>query len=188
MGGVDTARGMGFQTACAILQLIRTPDQYPEAATFRVEGADEAIDFEVRDARGKPMLLAQAKTRVEPRTWSGPELVRLARRWGEADPDGTAVLRFLSDGPVQASGQAVRDAADRARALPDPEQWLAGCAGLGTSIELTAKDHALMRRLEIKTRTGPWEQILDEARLELLRLSPPLWRRPRSTPPSTRCS
>ncbi|WP_332757936.1 ATP-binding protein [Streptomyces sp. MT206] len=172
MSGVDTARGMGFQTACAILQLIRTPDQYPEAETFRVEGADEAIDFEVRDARGRPLLLAQAKTRVEPRTWSGPELVRLARRWGEADPDGTAVLRFLSDGPVQASGQAVRDAAERARALPDPEQWLAGCEGLGTSIALTAEDHALMRRLEINTRTGPWEQILDEARLELLRLSP----------------
>ncbi|MFD8632360.1 AAA family ATPase [Streptomyces sp. NPDC059533] len=172
MGGVDTARGMGFQTACAILQLIRTPDQYPEAETFRVEGADEAIDFEVRDARGRPLLLAQAKTRVEPRTWSGPELVRLARRWGEADPDGTAVLRFLSDGPVQASGQAVRDAAERARALPDPEQWLAGCEGLGTSIALTTEDHALMRRLEINTRIGPWEQILDEVRLELLRLSP----------------
>ncbi|MGW7227106.1 AAA family ATPase [Streptomyces cyaneofuscatus] len=163
---------MGFQTACAILQLIRTPDQYPEAETFRVEGADEAIDFEVRDARGGPLLLAQAKTRVEPRTWSGPELVRLARRWGEADPGGTAVLRFLSDGPVQASGQAVRDAAERARALHDPQQWLAGCEGLGTSIALTAEDHALMRRLEINTRTGPWEQILDEARLELLRLSP----------------
>ncbi|MFE0775651.1 NB-ARC domain-containing protein [Streptomyces sp. NPDC058861] len=163
---------MGFQTACAILQLIRTPDQYPEAETFRVEGADEAIDFEVRDARGRPLLLAQAKTRVEPRTWSGPELVRLARRWAEADPDGTAVLRFLSDGPVQASGQAVRDAAERARALPDPEQWLAACEGLGTSIALTAEDHALMRRLEINTRTGPWEQILDEARIELLRLAP----------------
>ncbi|WP_239008507.1 NB-ARC domain-containing protein [Streptomyces sp. Tue 6075] len=172
MGGIDTARGMAFQTACAILQLIRTPDQYPEADTFRVEGADEAIDFEVRDAQGRPLLLAQAKTRVEPRTWSGPELVRLARRWAKADPDGTAVLRFLSDGPVQASGQAVRDAAERARALPDPEQWLASCDGLATSIALTVEDHALMRRLEINTRTGPWNQILDEARLELLRLAP----------------
>lgn len=76
---------MAFQTACAILQLIRTADQYPEAETFRVEGADEAIDFEVRDAQGRPLLLAQAKTRVEPRTWSGPELVRLARRWAKAD-------------------------------------------------------------------------------------------------------
>lgn len=163
---------MGFQTACAILQLIRTPDQYPEAETFRVEGADEAIDFEVRDARGRPLLLAQAKTRVEPRAWSGPELLRLARRWAEADPDGTAVLRFLSDGPVQASGQAVRDAAERARTLPDPEQWLAACEGLGTSIALTAEDHALMHRLEINTRIGPWKQILDEARVELLRLAP----------------
>ncbi|MDX2559599.1 ATP-binding protein [Streptomyces sp. TX20-6-3] len=163
---------MGFQTACAILQLIRTPDQYPEAETFRVEGADEAIDFEVRDGQDRPLLLAQAKTRVEPRSWSGPELVRLARRWGKADPDGTAVLRFLSDGPVHTSGQAVRDAADRARAVTDPEQWLTACEGLGTSIALTAEDHALMRRLEINTRTGPWEQILNEARVELLRLSP----------------
>ncbi|MFF7075401.1 hypothetical protein [Streptomyces lavendulae] len=73
---------MGFQTACAILQLIRTPEEYPDAAAFRVEGADEAIDFEVRDAQGRPLLLAQAKTRVEPGSWSATELVRLARRWG----------------------------------------------------------------------------------------------------------
>lgn len=86
MGGVDTARGMGFQTACAILQLIRTTEEYPEAEIFRVEGADEAIDFEVRDAQGRPLLLAQAKTRVEPGSWSGPELVRLARRWGPPIP------------------------------------------------------------------------------------------------------
>lgn len=173
MGGVDTARGMGFQTACAILQLIRTPGQYPEADTFRVEGADEAIDFEVRDAQGQPLLLAQAKTRIEPGSWSGPELVRLARRWGEADPGGTAVLRFLSDAPVHpSSGQAVRDAAALARTVPEPDRWLAKCAGLRTSITLTADDHALLHRLEIDTRIGPWEQVLDQARLELLRMSP----------------
>ncbi|MFI8237214.1 NB-ARC domain-containing protein [Streptomyces sp. NPDC085866] len=173
MGGVDTARGMGFQTACAILQLIRTPEEHPEAGTFRVEGADEAIDFEVRDAEGRPLLLAQAKTRVEPGSWSGPELVRLARRWGAADPGGTAVLRFLSDAPVHPSGQTLRDAVARARAVPDPGRWLAECEGLvPASLGLTTEDHALLRRLEIETRIGPWEQILDQARLELLRLSP----------------
>lgn len=173
MGGVDTARGMSFQTACAILQLIRTPEEYPEAETFRVEGADEAIDFEVRDAQGRPLLLAQAKTRVEPGSWSGPELVRLARRWGSADPSGTAVLRFLSDAPVHSSGHALRNAVARARAMPDPDQWLTECKGeVPASIGLTVKDHALLRRLEIDTRIGPWEQILDQARLELLRLSP----------------
>ncbi|WP_251015973.1 hypothetical protein [Streptomyces sp. ISL-99] len=163
---------MGFQTACAILQLIRTPEQFPEADTFRVEGADEAIDFEVRDAQGQPLLLAQAKTRIEPGSWSGPELVRLTRRWGEADLGGTAVLRFLSDGPVHTSGQAVRDAAARARTEPDTDRWLTACASLRTSITLTAEDHLLLRRLEIETRIGPWDQILDQARLELLRLSP----------------
>ncbi|MEV0369365.1 NB-ARC domain-containing protein [Streptomyces sp. NPDC050636] len=173
MGGVDTARGMGFQTACAILQLIRTSEQYPEAATFRVEGADEAIDFEVLDADDQPLLLAQAKTRVEPGSWSGMELLRLARRWGEADPGGTAVLRFLSDASVHLSGQALRDAGARARAVPDPGRWLEECKGLvPASIPLAAEDHALLRRLEIETRIGPWEQVLDQARLELLRLSP----------------
>ncbi|WP_037809241.1 NB-ARC domain-containing protein [Streptomyces sp. NRRL S-1448] len=173
MGGVDTARGMGFQTACAILQLIRAPEQHPEAATFRVEGADEAIDFEVRDEDGQALLLAQAKTRVEPGSWSGVELLRLVRRWGEADPGGTAVLRFLSDASVHPSGQALRDAAARARAVPDPAQWLAESKGLvPASIPLATEDHALLRRLEIETRIGPWEQVLDQARLELLRLSP----------------
>ncbi|MEU6966475.1 ATP-binding protein [Kitasatospora aureofaciens] len=173
MGGTDTARGMGFQTACALLQLIRTPEQYPEADSFRVEGADEAIDFEVRDAEGRPLLLAQAKTRVEPGTWSGGELLRLVRRWGAADPDGSAVLRFLSDAPVHPSGQALRDAAARARAVGEPERWLAECAGLlPASVTVVAEDHALLRRLEIDSRIGPWEQILDQARLELLRLSP----------------
>ncbi|MGW1376205.1 NB-ARC domain-containing protein [Streptomyces sp. NPDC002446] len=164
---------MGFQTACAILQLIRTSEQYPEAATFRVEGADEAIDFEVRDADDQPLLLAQAKTRVEPGSWSGVELLRLARRWGEADPGGSAVLRFLSDASVHPSGHALRDAVARARAVQDPGQWLAECEGLvPASISLTVEDHALLRRLEIETRIGPWEQVLDQARLELLRLSP----------------
>ncbi|MFI9803212.1 NB-ARC domain-containing protein [Streptomyces sp. NPDC052301] len=173
MGGVDTARGMGFQTACAILQLIHTPEEYPDADTFRVEGADEAIDFEVRDPEGRPLLLAQAKTRVEPGSWTGGELLRLARRWGEADPGGTAVLRFLSDAPVHRSGQALRDAVARARATADPDRWLAECASLvPASVALTVEDHALLRRLEIETRIGPWEQILDQARLELLRLSP----------------
>ncbi len=173
MGGVDTARGMSFQTACAILQLIRTPEEYPEAETFRVEGADEAIDFEVRDAQGRPLLLAQAKTRVEPGSWSGPELIRLARRWGSADPEGTAVLRFLSDAPVHSSGHALRNAVARARSMPDPDKWLAECKGEApTSIGLSVNDHALLRQLEIDTRIGPWEQILDQARLELLRLSP----------------
>ncbi|OKJ59654.1 ATP/GTP-binding protein [Streptomyces sp. CB02009] len=172
MGGVDTARGMSFQTACAILQLIRTPEEYPEAETFRVEGADEAIDFEVRDAQGRPLLLAQAKTRVEPGSWSGPELIRLARRWGSADPEGTAVLRFLSDAPVHSSGHALRNAVARARAMPDPDEWLAECKeGVPVSIRLSVNDHALLRRLEIDTRIGPWEQVLDQARLELLRLS-----------------
>jgi hypothetical protein len=46
------------------------------------------------------------------------------------------------------------------------------CADLRTSITLTAEDHGLLRRLEIDTRIGPWDQILDQARLELLRLSP----------------
>ncbi|GLW02956.1 NB-ARC domain-containing protein [Streptomyces lavendulae] len=164
---------MGFQTACAILQLIRTPEEYPDAAAFRVEGADEAIDFEVRDAQGRPLLLAQAKTRVEPGSWSATELVRLARRWGAADPGSTAVLRFLSDAPVHPSGQALRDAVARARAVADPNRWLAECEGLvPASVTLTTEDHALLRRLEIETRIGPWEQILDQARLELLRLSP----------------
>ena len=173
MGGVDTARGMSFQTACAILQLIRTPEEYPGAETFRVEGADEAIDFEVRDAQGRPLLLAQAKTRVEPGSWSGPELVRLARRWGSADPGGTAVLRFLSDAPVHSSGHALRNAVARARAVPDPDKWLAECRDeVPASIRLSVDDHAVLRRLEIDTRIGPWEQILDQARLELLRLSP----------------
>ncbi|MFJ6849697.1 AAA family ATPase [Streptomyces sp. NPDC091271] len=164
---------MSFQTACAILQLIRTPEEYPEAETFRAEGADEAIDFEVRDAQGRPLLLAQAKTRVEPGSWSGLELVRLARRWGSADPEGTAVLRFLSDAPVHASGHALRNAVTRARAVPDPAKWLAECRDeVPTSIGLSVNDHALLRRLEVDTRIGPWEQILDQARLELLRLSP----------------
>ncbi|WP_407837427.1 ATP-binding protein [Streptomyces sp. DSM 116496] len=156
-----------------MLQLIRTPEEYPEAKTFRVEGADEAIDFEVRDARGRPLLLAQAKTRVEPGSWSGLELVRLARRWGTADPGGTAVLRFLSDAPVHPTGHALRKAAARARAVPAPDRWLAECKDeVPASIGLTADDHGLLRRLEIDTRIGPWEQILDQARLELLRLSP----------------
>ncbi|MFD7830155.1 NB-ARC domain-containing protein [Kitasatospora sp. NPDC059803] len=173
MSGTDTARGMGFQAACALLQLIRTPEQYPEADTFRVEGADEAIDFEVRDADGRPLMLAQAKTRVEPRTWSGAELLRLVRRWGVADPLGSAVLKFFSDAPVHSSGQALRDVAARARAVSDPERWLAECDGLlPASIALAADDHALLRRLEIESRIGPWERILDQARLELLRLSP----------------
>ncbi|WP_234434731.1 MULTISPECIES: ATP-binding protein [Streptomyces] len=163
---------MGFQTACALLQLIRLPEQYPEADTFRVEGADEAIDFEVRDVEGRPLLLAQAKTRVEPGTWSGGELLRLARRWGAADPDGSAVLRFLSDAPVHSSGKALRDVAERARAVPDPARWLVECQGLvPSSVALVPEDHALLRRLEIVSRIGPWEQILDQARLELLRLS-----------------
>ncbi|MFE5910852.1 NB-ARC domain-containing protein [Streptomyces wedmorensis] len=164
---------MGFQTACAILQLIRATEEYPEAETFRVEGADEAIDFEVRDVQGRPLLLAQAKTRIEPGSWSGPELVRLARRWGAADPGGTAVLRFLSDAPVHPSGQALRDAVARARAVPDPRRWLAECKDeVPASVGLTIEDHEVLRRLEIETRIGPWEQILDQARLELLRLSP----------------
>jgi hypothetical protein len=39
---------MGFQTACAMLQLVRMPEDFPSAVSFCLEGQDEAIDFEVR--------------------------------------------------------------------------------------------------------------------------------------------
>ncbi|MEU8941769.1 tetratricopeptide repeat protein [Streptomyces goshikiensis] len=148
------------------------PEDFPDAASFSIEGSDEAIDFEIRDSGGTPLLLAQAKTRIEPGSWSASELLALARRWAEADPGGNAILRFLSDAPVHKSGHGLRHLISKAEAVSDPHEWLNACSDRTPSgVELEAADHSLFRRLEIETRLGPWNQILDQVKVEILRIS-----------------
>ncbi|SEG67541.1 NB-ARC domain-containing protein [Nonomuraea solani] len=172
MGGSDTARGMSFQTASAMLHLVRMPVDFSNGSIFRIEGTDEAVDFEILDSAESPILLAQAKTRIEPGGWSAHELLPLINRWVKADPRGSAKLRFISDAPVNTSGHKLAQLANIAQASRDENEWFAKARDLAPKeLTLRPEQYNLFQRLDIHTRMGPWVQILDQVRVEILRSS-----------------
>ncbi|MFI7639100.1 NB-ARC domain-containing protein [Nonomuraea sp. NPDC049400] len=145
---------------------------YPDASKFRVEGRDESVDFEILLEDGTPVLFAQAKTRMEPGQWSATEILKLARTWADADPSGNAALKFLSDAPLSNSGQTLRQLIKLARTSSDSASWWTEAQSIASaSLGLKEEDYPIIARLEVSTRLGPWQQMLDQIKVEMLRLT-----------------
>lgn len=162
---------MGFQTACAMLQLVRADEEYPNWSKFRVEGENEKVDFEILDSADRPLLLAQAKTRVEPEGWGAAEILSIARQLDNEDPTGRARIQFISDAPANSTGKRLKELASQARGHSDPQRWLSAIRSIvPAGIQVGVGDHDLFARLEIHTRRGPWNLILDQVKMQILKL------------------
>ena len=99
VGGTDTARGIRFQHAQAVAACLDVLES-KDAEVFRVEGADDVIDFETCAAGGARLRVCQAKTRKEPYSWEPGPLVAIIKRWQTLSQAGDAQFAFLTDGSI----------------------------------------------------------------------------------------
>ncbi|WP_210503018.1 NACHT domain-containing protein [Nocardioides xinjiangensis] len=139
MGGVDTYRGIAYQHAQAVLSALDVLES-DEFSAIRVEGADDVIDIELLDTKGRVAIGKQAKVRADEYTWAKADLVGLLRRWAAVDaPDG-ATFQFVTDGRLGPSGEQVRDAlAEAASGCRDSLAALLGEEADGATVRRAAR-------------------------------------------------
>lgn len=76
MGGTDTIRGIAFQLAQTLSDVLDFV-VIGEAAAVVVEGAQDVVDYEFLGEDGQRVAVRQAKTRREPGTWGASELAKI---------------------------------------------------------------------------------------------------------------
>jgi energy-coupling factor transporter ATP-binding protein EcfA2 len=168
VAGVDTVRGIGFQQACAIGDAIDLVTN-PTAAVLRVEGTDDIVDYETVAADCQRLRVRQAKTRQAPRTWSASDIAEVLDAWAKlSDADG-AELAFVSDGQLGKTGVALEKIIEAAKAGATQAE-LDAMAKIIPGIRIRLPPASLLRRVELFTRAGTLERVLDGLELRVFRL------------------
>lgn len=168
MAGIDTIRGITFQMAQTLSDVVDLLAE-GQGGAVTVEGAADVIDYEVLDHGGRPVAVRQAKARQEPGTWGATELARILCAWGKVDYADAAEFAFVTDASLNASGQRLQDLITRMQHQPDEEVLRATAAKLGKGgVELPPLD--VLRRVQILTRMGTAEAVLDRAEMRILTL------------------
>lgn len=167
-GGVDVIRGMAFQLAQALSDVVDlVVDGAGDAVV--IEGAADVVDYEVLDRGGRRIAVRQAKTRREPGRWGAGELARILCAWGEVDDSAEAEFAFVTDAQLNNSGRRLDELVNAMRAEPDQDVLRRTAATLGRDgVELPALD--VVRRVRILTRMGTTESILGQAAMRILTL------------------
>ncbi len=168
VAGVDTIRGIGFQQACALGDAVKLVTN-PAAAVLRVEGTKDIVDYETLAADGRRLRVRQAKTRQAPRTWSAGNIAATLDAFAKlSDADG-AEFAFVTDGQLGKTGVAVEKIIEAARAGADQAELDTMANAIPrTSIRLPPS--SLLRRVDLLTRAGTLESILDRLELQVLHL------------------
>src|SRR6266567_1699566 len=168
VAGVDTIRGIGFQQACALGDAVKLVTN-PAAAVLRVEGTKDIVDYETLAADGRRLRVRQAKTRQAPRTWSAGNIAATLDAFTKlSDADG-AEFAFVTDGQLGKTGVAVEKIIEAARAGADQAELDTMANAIPrTSIRLPPS--SLLRRVDLLTRAGTLESILDRLELQVLHL------------------
>jgi len=167
-GGVDVIRGMAFQLAQALSDVVDlVVDGYGDAVV--IEGADNLVDYEVLDRGGRRIAVRQAKTRREPGTWGAGDLARILCAWGAVDDAAEAEFAFVTDAQLNGSGRRLDELIIAMRTEPDEHVLRRTAATLGRGgVELPALD--VVRRVRILTRMGTTESVLGQAAMRILML------------------
>jgi hypothetical protein len=162
VAGVDTVRGIAFQLAQAlgdVIDLVVDSD----AESVVIEGADDVVDYGVLDRHGRRLVVRQAKTRREPGTWGATELAKILCAWGKLDDAGDAEFAFVTDASLNDSGRKLDDLIQAMRVRPDEAVLRQTAATLGRDgVQLPSID--VLRRVQILTRMGTTERVLAQAR------------------------
>jgi len=120
VSGVDTIRGITFQVAQALSDVVDlVVEGHGEAVT--IEGAADVVDYEILDRDGRSAAVRQAKARQEPGTWGANELAKVLCAWGKVEYAGTAEFAFVTDGSLSDSGQRLQDLIKEMQLHPDEE-------------------------------------------------------------------
>jgi hypothetical protein len=134
-----------------------------------VEGAADVVDYEVLDGGGRPVAVRQAKARQEPGTWGASELARILCAWGKVDYADATEFAFVTDASLNDSGQRLQDLLTEMQIRPDEEVLRRTAAKLGRGgVELPSLD--VLRRVQILTRMGTAEAVLDRVEMRILTL------------------
>ncbi|MCM3882240.1 NACHT domain-containing NTPase [Frankia sp. R82] len=169
MAGIDTVRGIAFQQAQALRDVVDLVVVDSDAETVLIEGADDVVDYEVRDGRGRRLAVRQAKTRQEPGTWGAAELARILCAWGEMDDADKAEFAFVTDASLNRSGRELRDLIQEMRERPDETALRQAAATIGPKgVQLPSLE--VLRRVQILTRMGTTEHVLAQAEMRILTL------------------
>ncbi|MCM4080623.1 hypothetical protein [Paractinoplanes hotanensis] len=168
MGGTDTIRGIAFQlaqTLSDVLDFLVAGD----AVAVVVEGAQDVVDYEFLGGDGQRVAVRQAKTRREPGTWGASELAKILCSWGDLADAADADFAFVTDASLNQSGQKLLDLIRAMRDKPD-EGFLRQSAQalVKGGLRLPALD--VVRRIQILTRMGDADRILAVAESRVLSL------------------
>jgi hypothetical protein len=168
LAGIDTVRGIAFQLAQALGDVIELVVESDGDAVV-IEGADDVVDYEVLDRNARRLAVRQAKTRREPGTWGATELARVLCAWGEVDDADDAEFAFVTDASLNDSGQKLCDLIQAMRERPDEAVLRQTATTLGRGgVHLPSLD--VLRRAQILTRMGSTEQVLAQAEMRILTL------------------
>jgi hypothetical protein len=168
VAGVDTIRGIAFQQACALSDALDLPVNL-DAALLRVEGAEDIVDYETVAADGRRLRVRQAKTRRAPRAWGAGEIAAILDAWAKLTDAEEAEFAFVTDGQLGETGIALAGIIEAARGGAAQAELDAMEDKLErTTIRLPSS--ALLRRVELLTRFGTVESILERLEMRALRL------------------
>jgi hypothetical protein len=168
VAGVDTIRGIGFQQACALGDAVDMMTN-PAAAVLRVEGTNDIVDYETLAADGRRLRVRQAKTRQAPQTWSAGNIAEILDAWVQVSDADDAEFAFVTDGQLGKTGVALEKIIEAARAGADQAELDAMADAIArTSIRLPPS--SLLRRVDLLTRAGTVESILDRLELQVFHL------------------
>lgn len=168
MAGIDTLRGIAFQlaqTLSDVIDLVVSSD----VDTVVIEGREDFVDYEILDSNGRRLAVRQAKTRQEPGTWGATELARILCEWGQLDDAGDAEFAFVTDASLNSSGQQLHDLIKSVQVNPDATVARREAAKIGRrGAQLPSVD--VLQRVRILTRMGTTEQVLASLEMRILNL------------------
>jgi hypothetical protein len=168
MAGVDTIRGVAFQLAQTLSDIVElVADGSGDAVV--IEGAADIVDYEVLNGAGRSIAVRQAKTRREPASWGATELSRILCAWGDADYSGEAEFAFVTDASLNDSGQRLNELVKAMRLHPDEDVLRRTAESLGRGgIQLPSMD--VVRRVQILSRMGTTDSVLAKVEMRVLTL------------------
>jgi hypothetical protein len=167
-GGVDVIRGIAFQLAQALSDVIDVVAE-GDGDAVTIEGAADVVDYEVLDRTGRRIAVRQAKTRREPGTWGARELAPILCAFGEVENAADAEFAFVTDAPLNASGQRLDELIKAMRAQPDEALLRSTATSLARGgVQLPPLD--VVRRVQILTRMGTTDSVLARATTRILTL------------------
>jgi hypothetical protein len=168
VGGTDTLRGSAFQIVQALSDVVALLTNKRFAA-IRIEGQDDAVDYEALDADDRRIAVWQAKTRQDSDSWGAAELAAILLEWDRVDEASITEFTFVTDGRLGPSGQGLNALIKAFQENADSKALLGGASTIGRH-GVTLPSPAVVRRVRILCQLGNSDDVLARLEMQILRL------------------